>query len=155
MHNHRKEKMRELERKSQLLLKKAEMDAKRVSDGGDDNASGISAGKVTAGLPPSSPCPRTCCQSTASSFLCLDSPLCLFSVLSSCPFCCIILSYHTSNLNMYVSATLIHHILASQINTTYMLMNAYIHICPIIMLLSISYTCLYLRTMLPSLMLYM
>ena len=40
--------MRELERKGQLLLKKAEMDAKRVCDGGDDNASGISAGKVSA-----------------------------------------------------------------------------------------------------------
>ena len=69
--------MRELERKSQLLLKKAEMDAKRVSDGGDDNASGISAGKVTAKLS----CQTTALSCPSPSLLILLLVLLLFFLL--------------------------------------------------------------------------
>lgn len=69
--------MRELERKSQLLLKKAEIDAKRVSDGGDDNASGISAGKVSTKLS----CLSTAFFCTSPSLLILLLVLHLFFLL--------------------------------------------------------------------------
>ena len=42
--------MRELERKSQLLEQKLEMDARRVSNEDSDAASGLTAGKVMQNL---------------------------------------------------------------------------------------------------------